>query len=412
MLKLKKANNNRTTFCGILMLAVLAASSSGCQAPDIYGTADDGPGMSLSRLKFWDRSQEDEALLSTDGIRGPLERILSDKARRRTESLAPLEGAPEFDEAKAIFDGGDYSTAEKRFKKLAKQYKDTPIEEDSLFMTGECQFATGRYSKAQDSYARLLKKYPSPRDLDTVTKRLFHIAKHWLEFPEVVTSDEVQTVSLENPKATPPPENPRPRSKDPSRLIPIFPNFWDRSRPAFDTDGRAMEALRAIWLNDPTGPLADDAIMLTASYYLRKGDFLEADRNYGILREQYPKSPHLENAFVLGSHVKLMSYQGPLYEGDSLEAAHKLKESTLRLYPKHAQRERILDEVREIEEAKAEREWENVVFWQKKNKPLSVAMSCREVIRLYPNSTYAARAREILSGMQAEQTLIDEASPL
>lgn len=398
MLKSKRSENRPPSFWGMLLSMALAAST-GCSAPDIYGTSDDGPGMSLSRLKFWDRG-EDESMLSTDGIRGPLERILNDRARQRTASLAPLEGSPEFDEAKAIYEQGDYPTAEKRFKKLAKQHKDTPIEEDSLFMTGECQFATGRYAKAQDSYGRLLKKYPSPRDLDTVTKRLFHIAKHWLEFPEVVESTEVQTVSLENPKATPPPANPHPRSKDPSRLIPIFPNFWDRTRPVFDTDGRALEALRAIWLNDPTGPLADDAIMLTASHYLRKGDFLEADRNYSILREQYPKSPHLENAFVLGSHVKLMSYQGPLYEGDSLEAAHDLKESTLRIYPKHPQRERILDEVRGIEEAKAQREWENVVFWQKKNKPLSVAMCCREVIRLYPNSTYAAQAREILSQME------------
>ena len=190
-------------------------------------------------------------------------------------------------------------------------------------MMGECQFATKRYAKAQDSYGKLLKKYPSPRNLDTVTKRLFTIAQNWLEFPQVVNSDEVQTVSLEDPKATPPPEPPHPRSKDPSRLVPIFPNVWDKTRPVFDTDGRALEALRAIWLNDPTGPLADDAIMLTASHHLRKGNYLEADRNYSILREQYPKSPHLENAFVLGSHVKLMSYQGPLYEGDSLEGGPK-----------------------------------------------------------------------------------------
>ena len=384
----------RTGFVLALLICFLAA---GCQAPDMHSTAE-GTGMDLSRFKFWERS--DEEMTSTDGIRGPLERILGDHARHHQESLAPLEGAPEFDEAKAIFDQGEYGLAEKRFKQLAKQYKDTPIEEDSLFMIGECQFATGRLAKAQDSYGKLLKKYPSPRELDTVTKRLFKIAQHWLEFPEIVESSEVQTVSLEDPKNTPPPPDPRPRSKDPSRVVPIFPNLWDRSRPVFDTDGRALEALRAIWLNDPTGPLADDAIMLTASHHLRKGDFLEADRNYSILREQYPKSQHLENAFVLGSHVKLMSYQGALYEGDSLEAAHKLKESTLRLYPKHPERERMLDEVRKIEEAKAQREWENVVFWQKKNKPLSVAASCREVIRLYPNSTYAAQAREILAEMQ------------
>ncbi len=403
---------------GWVLALVLSGWGMGCQSPDLSPGADAGlpplraeddsaakkRGMDWSRFKFWDRRRSDEDLTSTAGIKGPLERILGDRARRkqREDSLAPLEGAPEFDEAKALYDKGDYAAAEKRFKKLAKDYKDSPIEEDSLFMLGECQFATKRYGYAQDSYGKLLKKYPSPRDLDKVTKRLFAIAQHWLEFPQLVNSSEVQTVSLEDPKSTPPPEPPHPRSKDPSRLIPIFPNVFDRTRPVFDTDGRALEALRAIWLNDPTGPLADDAIMLTASYHLRKGNYLEADRNYSILREQYPKSPHLENAFVLGSHVKLMSYQGPLYEGDSLQAAHNLAESTLRLYPKHPERERLLDNIRQMEEAKAEREWANVLFWQKKNKPLAVATCCREVIRLYPNSTYAAKSREILAKMEEQ----------
>ena len=56
---------------------------------------DDAPkkksGIDWSRLKFWDRSRSDDELTNTDGIRGPLERILGDKARRK-DSLAPLGG--------------------------------------------------------------------------------------------------------------------------------------------------------------------------------------------------------------------------------------------------------------------------------------------------------------------------------
>ncbi len=204
------------------ILFSLAICGLGCQSPDPLAPDPLAPNAMapqeldaaakkksrFARLKFWERDDDD--LTNTDNIRGPLERILGDKARRRKDSLAPLEGSPEFDEAKELYKKGEYAVAEKRFKRLAKAYKDSPIEEDSLFMAGECQFAQGRFSQAQDSYGKLLKKYPSPRDLDTVTKRLFTIAQNWLEFPEVVTSSEVQTVSMEDPKSTPPPEPPHP----------------------------------------------------------------------------------------------------------------------------------------------------------------------------------------------------------
>lgn len=377
-------------------LAVLLGVACGCHAPGYDDSASEG--WDISRLKFWERRDDD--LADTSGINGPIGRLLKTRERDRQRynaSLAPLEGQPEFDAAKSLYDQGEFSSAESEFKRLARAYPDTPIEEDSLFFIGECQFAREKYPAAQDSYAKLMKKYPSPRQLDLVTKRLFKISQVWLQFPQMVASGDVQQVNFENPKTTPPPEDPTPKSKDPSRTIPVVPNLFDRTRPVFDTEGRALEALRSIWLNDPTGPLADDALMLTASHYLRKGDYLEADRVFTILREQYPKSQHLENAFILGSHVRLMSYQGEMYDGTSLKEAGELKESTLRLYPKHPERERMLDEVRRIEEAKAAREWENVVFWNKKNKPLSVAMCCREVIRLYPNSKYAAMARETLA---------------
>ncbi len=102
----------------------------------------------------------------------------------------------------------------------------------------------------------------------------------------------------------------------------------------FDTDGRALQALRSIWLHDTTGPLADDALMLSANYHLRTGDFTESARLYKLLREQYPDSKHFENAFMLGSHVTLASYQGPSYDGKSLDEATKLKEAALRIFPR------------------------------------------------------------------------------
>ena len=104
-----------------------------------------------------------------------------------------------------------------------------------------------------------------------------------------------------------------------------------------------------------------DALMMTASHYARRGNYIEADRHYTLLREEYPNSPHVQTAFVLGSHVKLMAYQGPAYDGKALQDAEHLKESTIRLYPASEERSRLENELQRIEDAQR-RGWFNRTF--------------------------------------------------
>ena len=172
------------------------------------------------------------------------------------------------------------------------QYGD-PIEEDALFMVAESQFAQKKYSWAQDSYDGLLEKYPSSRHLDDTARRLFEIAHTWMGFPTPDTKGDVELASEELLKT-----NPRVGKKDFER--PSFFNFTDGSRPLFDTSGRAIQALESIWMHDANGPLADDALMLTANYHLQTGDFVEAARVYQLLREQYPDSSHYQGRLCAG----------------------------------------------------------------------------------------------------------------
>ncbi|HUG90491.1 MAG TPA: tetratricopeptide repeat protein [Planctomycetaceae bacterium] len=376
------------------MLAVALAAGGGCAMPSM-------------RVPFLaDRAAEEERMTSIAGVRGPTERVLAASGAGRAEGPASLEsaaGAEEYRQAEDLYRAGEFAQAEKSFRRIAKKYKGSQVQEDALFMIGECQFERNQFAKAQDSYDKLLNEFPSSRHLDRAGRRLFLIAQSWLEFPEVVVAAEIQQVDYENPRATPPPTPPRDRSNDPSRRIPIFPNVWNRTRPVFDTNGRALEALKSIWLKDPTGPLADDALMMTASHHVRNGNYMEAARHYEMLIEQYPKSEHLKDAFQLCAHATAMSHQGPLYDGHALTRSRELKQSTMRLFPDQVDRERILDEIRRIDEEKAGSEWANVEFWQRKRDPVAAAASAREVVRLYPNSTYAARAREVLATLEAEQ---------
>jgi outer membrane protein assembly factor BamD (BamD/ComL family) len=404
----------------LTMVGAAGLASSGCQAT----------GKGMAALRPLDQTE------SIDGVMGPTERRLQSVAwEQRREQLKnsglQIDGLEEFDQAQKFYDAREYRAAENAFKSLAKQrslagksfqdrfkellardktpangsfgsYGD-PIEEDALFMVAESQFAQEKYSWAQDSYGALLEKYPSTRHLDNVTRRLFFIGQTWLGVPPAsAKANDVQLVgSSEGGHPEPAIEN-----VDGPSSWPIVPNLTDRTKPVFDTHGRAMQALESIWRHDATGPLADDALMLQATYYQRKGDYIEAARLYKLVREQYPDSTHFQNAFLLGSHVTLASYEGAEYEGGPLTESRQLKETSRQLFGNLSdeQKQRLDAELKAIHTAEAERAWANVEFYLQKQQPASVALYCNRLLHKYPDSPYAKRAWETLESIRPKLT--------
>ncbi len=387
-----------------------------------------------------DAPKEPRRLFGLGGGRGREEQRSGPESRPRAESRSATEGPSwwerskpkdstatrvdddehrrqqqQFTQAEELFQDGRLSEAEELLKPLSKKKRSfwsklkissidpgfheehNRVREDSLFLLAEAYYQQERFANAQEHYEALLKDYPSTRHLNVATRRLFSIARTWLGFPDFATSNDVQPVNLEDPRSTPTPK----KEKPPHSTI-LVPNLTDKSRPAFDTPGHALAALKSIWMYDPRGPLADDAIMMTASHYLRVANNQEADRYFSMLREEYPQSPHLQTSFILGSHVKLASYQGACYDVKQLEDARQLKESTLRLFPNLPERERLKEELAQIDEARAQRLWELVQLYRRKNKPKAMVIYAEDLLDTYPHSRHAADARNVLAELQPE----------
>lgn len=334
-------------------------------------------------------------LLSTDKIRGPLERALHNEedALTRGEKFSSA-GQREVEVARKLFDEGKYPEAVKSYKKIANKYAESSIGEEAWFRLGESYFAMQQYPKAQDAYSKLFADYPSTKYVADASRRMFSIAKIWLEVSDPTSGSQIKTVSQQTETDSDESAQTLSSPGDPSVRFGLVPNFFDKTRPLVDTRGRAREALKSIWLNDPTGPLADDALMLTASYHLRRGDYIEADRYFEILRDEYPDSPHLEKAFVLGAHVKQASYQGPMYDGTSLVSAENLKERTLSLFPDSEDRQQVRQDLKKLYLQKAQRAWSKVEIYKRKDNSRAIAINCMQVITEFPDTTYAAMARQ------------------
>ncbi len=403
-----------------------------------------GCSMPWSRKTSWDQAEYDPfsnpdaaAELSPEKDRGILQtafntpKLLPGFGGQEKSSTQVSSGQPssptnarsteEMNQAEQLVKAGQYAQAEEILNDIVKKYRlddygkratnfknifrpstrephytDSPMREEALYLLGESQYHLRKYPKSQDSFLRLVNDYPSTRYLEESTRRLFEISGLWMDLQVTTTGDVLPASYTPDGKAS------SPVVKNGSELnAPSFFNFSDPERPKLDTEGRALESLKAIWLHDPTGPLADDALMLTASYQLRKGQYEAAAETYKLLRDEYPDSPHTKDAFLLGSHVAQASYLGSSYEEKNLQESKRLKETSLKLFGDltEEQRARVQTELARIDDAIIRREYDRAVFYLRKGDYDAVAIYCNSIINQYPKSPYAQQARDLLRSL-------------
>lgn len=230
--------------------------------------------------------------------------------------------AAEFEAAEKLYLQGDLDGAEKGFAKIARKEKSplprlfadalAPDSErskstwgmKSLYYLGEIKFQKGDYVGAHDKFEELIKSYPGTNYLEKAVQREYEIGQVWLAHSSGTTDDP----------------------------LPWHSRFRG-GLPVFDTGGHAVAALDHVRLNDPTGPLADDAVMNVADHFYKVGDFETAAEYYDQLSSDHPKSPFVERAMHGSVDSKLKGYIGPEYDVTGLEQARDTARRTIQLFP-------------------------------------------------------------------------------
>ena len=266
----------------------------------------------------------------------------------------------------ALFREGRYRDAIPKYKSAIDRWPDSDIEEDAMWQLAECLFFTDQYPRAEDAYDELVKKYANTQHLDRIARRQFVIGQYWIALDQK------------------------------NHLPVILPNVVDRSRPLFDTRGRALKAFDHVRINDPRGPLADDSLMAQANAHFLDRQWLDADYFYGLLRSDYPDSEFLLEAHVLGLQAKLRAYQGPGYEGSALDEAEVLADQVLVQFPDKLSPEESarMEKTRaEIAALQAQRLWDRAEFYAKGKHYTSARMYYAMIAKDYPATQLAQQAR-------------------
>ncbi|HLJ11730.1 MAG TPA: tetratricopeptide repeat protein [Planctomycetaceae bacterium] len=330
----------------------------------------------------------------TFGRTGRHVKNLDEQAKREAKGEPPA-GAEELSAAQKLYEEQKYAEARTAFHKIVKKYKkkNEPVEEDAMFYRAECDFQLNRLPEAEEGYTELMKKYQTTKYLDKAINRLYRIARYWLNSPKPVSEIELASFTEEASEE---------RLKEiPEASIPwnfpLKPNLFDKTRPIFDTDGRAVQALRNISIQELNGPLADDALMTLATYHLRRKDYREADRYFSMIREQCTNSEFAPDAYALGAYASLKSYQGAQYDGKQLDEAKKNTQAAIRMFPDKPWRAKLEQDLKKIEAEAAERDWARVQFHMRRREKDSAAFYCETIIEKFPESPRVQDARDLLT---------------
>ena len=388
----------RTPICHRLMLAVVACGCAGGGCASIQKpqwpwakTSGDDTEQEIDRQLGEDADSEvissEYTPTSTDA---GWDYFKGDNVKKRWKKMVgrgPNEPVARkaLAEADRLYRDGNYKGAISKYKEAVDRWPDSVIEEDAMWQLAESYFFTDQYPRAEDQYDELVKKYANTKYLDRIAQRQFVIAQYWIALDQK------------------------------SHLPVIVPNLADRSRPLFDTRGRALKTYDHVRLNDPRGALADDSIMAQANSHFLDRQWLDADYFYGLLRSEYPDSDFLLQAHLLGLQSKIRAYQGPGYEGGVLEEAEVLADQVIVQFPDQLGREeedRVQTMRAEIAAQQAQRHWQRAEFYAKGKHYNSARIYYALIARDYPKTQLAQQARDKYLTIKDKADVSDDPFPL
>ncbi len=273
----------------------------------------------------------------------------------------------ELEAAKKLFEQGQFPEAEKAFIKIAKDRKGTHWGETAQYYVAETQYQRGKYVDAHDSFEKLHAVYPATDYLEKLVAREYAIAEIWTR--------------QDDPNA--------PKDK----LLPWYSRF-DGRLPLIDSQGYALKALEHVRHNDPTGPLADDAALQIAEYYMKHHDYESAGMYYDQFIAEYAKSPYLQQVQHAAIDARLKGYLGPEYDASGLTKARELVQKTLKTFPEQqASYEGLYHTLDVINNAEAEKTYLTGEYYKRVGKIPAAEFYLGKIPQRWPGSPWAAKAK-------------------
>jgi outer membrane protein assembly factor BamD (BamD/ComL family) len=282
---------------------------------------------------------------------------------------------------------GEYDIASKIFKHVAGNSKNSAqIAEEARFFEAECYRVESMYPKAVDTYLKLLDDFPTGGYREQAMQHIYDIANYWLDD----TREEMREQ----------------REKREGKRWVVWPHFIqvDKSKPIFDEEGRALEALEKVHYNSMVGPLADKALFLIGSVHFFNENYIDADRYFSQLVEMHPNSTFASQAVELGIISKHLSTGGPDYDSRKVAEARIMVHKALNNYKDLAEQKSdfLTRQLVGISMQQAEKDYRIAEFYRRDGHLPSAYFYYEIVRRRYPGTKFADLATDRMHELKAK----------
>jgi outer membrane protein assembly factor BamD (BamD/ComL family) len=179
---------------------------------------------------------------------------------------------------------------------------------------------------------------------------------------------------------------------------------FEKEKPFLDEEGRALEKLEQVRINDASATLADKALFLAGGVKFYREDYRAADLYYSELVDNYPNSSFAPQAVELAIISKHMSTGGSDYDGRKVAEARQLVDTALRNYPElAAQKSAFLQrQLVGITLQQAEKDYKIAEFYRRTGHPCSAYFYYEIVRRRYPGTRFFDLATERMHELRDE----------
>jgi outer membrane protein assembly factor BamD (BamD/ComL family) len=368
-----KSKNRAST----LLAGILLALASGCAEDNNFLTKLD-PREMFRKVPEAPPAPVDNFVMRGSGLE-------KDQAAEAGSAQAKLDGA------KILYQQKKYADAEAIFHSIAHNTKNPPlVAEEALFYEGDCQYLQGHLPKAESTFIKVLREFRlNGRFHNQANQRLFDIANFWLE----------DTRKQMNAYA---------EKREGKRwwVMPASFVHVDKEKPLLDMEGRALEALEEVRLNDISGPLGEKALFYIATVKFYHEDFKDADYYYSQVYKNYPNGKLAAAALKHSILCKEMVNGGPVYDTRPLAEAIDLIQRA-GAYPElqRNDNEFLIRQLSNISNQQAAKDYSIAELYRRTGHPGSAYFYYELVRRRYPGTPYAEKA---IKGLEAMRKKLDK----
>lgn len=169
--------------------------------------------------------------------------------------------------------------------------------------------------------------------------------------------------------------------------------------PLLGAQEEAIDMLFRIQERAPGSPIAERALLRTADYYYSHAQYDLAADAYAVYAHSYPRSPAVPRVKLRQAFASLAQFRGLHYDATPLVDARAQLVAIRAAYPELADEENVDAVIERIDQSMAGKLYWTGNFYRRTNEPRAAVYTYRYLIKRYPDTPEAARARQRLEAM-------------